>query len=209
MDLTLIRHSRSTTNAQNLISGPGFDAPLSPDGVAYARAVSEVFDEQKFDAVFASPLQRALETAEILTKGKREIATDPRVEEMHFGQWESQDPDPLRLQYPDAFDYMGMLNKNFSQYAHEAESYDDLVHRVADFVADLKQDYPDKKVLVVCHGLTIRGFFAAIFHAEMDSFVNVGNVTVNEVHLDENEGFSPRLYSFNRELVSADDFFNR
>lgn len=84
-----------------------------------------------------------------------------------------------------------------------------LVHRVADFVADLKQDYPDKKVLVVCHGLTIRGFFAAIFHAEMDSFVNVGNVTVNEVHLDENDGFSPRLYSFNRELVSADDFFNR
>lgn len=201
MDITLVRHGRSTSNNQNLISGAGIDSPLSEEGVAYAQKVSAVFDESKFDAAFVSPLTRAVQTAEILTKGNLEIVKDPRIEEIHFGAWEAQDPDPLREQFPEAFDYMGMLNEEYSRYAPDSESYQDLVNRVADFVNSLKQDYADKNILVVCHALTIRGFYSAIFHEEMYSFVNVGNVTLNEIHLDEHEGFRPRMNSFNRELV--------
>ncbi len=200
MKLILVRHGISQHNTGNLISGGASDPDLSESGSNGVKEISKSFDENQVDLVYASPLIRAKRTAKILTKGKKVINLDPRLVEMQFGSWEGADVDPLYATCADAFDFMGMIGKDYTKYAQNAESYDDLVRRSKSFMIDLKQEASNKTVLVVCHGFTIRGLLAAIFDLDTSEITAQGNVTFTEINFDEKNNFNPRLMSFNRRL---------
>ncbi|WP_179394786.1 histidine phosphatase family protein [Lacticaseibacillus absianus] len=200
MDLVVVRHSISVANHEDLISGAA-DVPLSDAGIAYAEQVRDAYDWARFDAVYASPLQRAHQTARILTRDRSDIQLDERLVEMNFGEWEGQTVEPILAAHPDAFDYTGMFNENYSRYAAGAESYAALIARVAAFLADLEAAQPDKNVLVVAHGMTIRALMAAALHAPVFGFGSVHNATLSRLHFDEHDGFRPRLEVFDHQLV--------
>ncbi|MFN3491164.1 MAG: histidine phosphatase family protein, partial [Anaerolineales bacterium] len=66
--ITLLRHGESVGNAEMRWQGQK-DYPLTERGRAQAQALAARWKqaEVKFDAVIASPLSRAKETAEIIT----------------------------------------------------------------------------------------------------------------------------------------------
>ena len=200
MKLILVRHGESEHNKGDLISGGASNPDLSAEGIAGVKKVSRNFDESQVDLVYASPLIRAKRTAEILTKGRKTINLDPRLIEMQFGSWEGSDVTPLYENCSDAFDFMGMIGKDYTKYAQNAESYDDLVSRCQSFMVDLKQVASQKTVLVVCHGFTIRGLMAAILGLDTSEITAQDNVTFTEINFDEANDFNPRLMSFNRAL---------
>lgn len=201
MDISLFRHSISESNTKDVISGAGLDTPLAVEGIAFAQKVSQVFDTTQFDTVYASPLSRAYDTAEILTETGQPIVKDDRLKEIYFGAWEEQDPEPLRQEFPDAFDYFGMLNANYSKYAKNSESYPDLIARVSDFLDEMKAEHAADNLMIVCHGMTIRAIFAAIFKNDIFEYSAVDNVSLSRVHLDEKENFRPRIECYNRILA--------
>lgn len=198
MKLILVRHGISTHNVSSLISGGKSDPDLSPEGIRQIKEVREYFDEDQVDAVYASPLSRAYQTAELLTNKKKKITVDQRLIEMNFGSWEGRNAKPLYERYPDAFDYMGMFSPNFVKYVQDAESYDDLIERCRSFMNDLKHNSPGKTVLVVCHGFTIRGILAGLFHLNISDIGASKNVSFTEINFDEKHFWRPRLMSYNR-----------
>lgn len=201
MEISLLRHSISAANNLNQISGRGNNSPLAPEGVDYAKKVGQNFNTDQFDLVYASPMIRAKQTAELVTKNREDIIVDPRLSEMDFGSWDGLDPDPLRRDFPDAFDYTGMLNANFANYADESESYDDLIQRVDGLIQELKTGHPAENILIVSHGMTIRAIFADIFGNDIFEYAASENIALNQVHLDENDNFRPRLNVYNRPIV--------
>lgn len=60
-----VRHGESTWNAERRVQGQT-DVPLSETGIAQAREAAARIAAQPVGAVFASPLQRARHTAEII-----------------------------------------------------------------------------------------------------------------------------------------------
>ncbi len=108
----LIRHGESLYNAEGRIQGQS-DVALSPFGLRQAQAIADAFDDAPLDAVFASPLQRAMQTAEpIAAKFGLAIRPDDRLMEIHAGifqgllwaEIEARFPDaarPWREQHPD------------------------------------------------------------------------------------------------------------
>jgi 2,3-bisphosphoglycerate-dependent phosphoglycerate mutase len=58
---------------------------LNQRGEAQAAAVGERLASIEFDAVYASDLQRAARTAEIIVAGRHEVVLDPDLREMHYG----------------------------------------------------------------------------------------------------------------------------
>lgn len=78
--LYIMRHGQTQWNAQGRLQGQT-DIPLNEEGRAGAAAAREKYGCIPLDVCFASPLKRALETAEIFLKGRAvPIYTDDRAE---------------------------------------------------------------------------------------------------------------------------------
>jgi broad specificity phosphatase PhoE len=85
MILYLIRHGESLYNTEGRIQGQS-DIALSPLGIRQAEAIAEALAGEGIDCIFASPLRRALQTAEaIAAKLGLEIRCDDRLKEINAG----------------------------------------------------------------------------------------------------------------------------
>lgn len=85
MILYCVRHGESVFNAQKRIQGQ-IDIELSERGRRQSVAVAEALATMPIEAIYASPLRRAYETAVPLAKRLGlPIATDDRLKEIHAG----------------------------------------------------------------------------------------------------------------------------
>src|SRR5689334_23413815 len=88
--MILVRHGETTHNASGIAQGWG-DSALSERGNAQVRALAERVALLKPDALFSSPLERAMSTARpIAAAPGLEIVTLDDLREMNFGRWEGQ-----------------------------------------------------------------------------------------------------------------------
>jgi broad specificity phosphatase PhoE len=100
MLLYLVRHGESTFNAEGRIQGQS-DPLLSELGRRQSRAVAVALATQAIDAVYSSPLCRALDTArDIAGPHRLAVQTDPRLMELNAGQFEGRLRSDLAAAYP-------------------------------------------------------------------------------------------------------------
>ena len=89
MKILLARHGETPWNAEGRYQGQE-DIPLSPVGEAQARALGERLRDVRIDRAVASPLSRALRTAELALGDARAtmLTTDDGLKEIAHGTWE-------------------------------------------------------------------------------------------------------------------------
>jgi probable phosphoglycerate mutase len=142
--LALIRHGQTDWNAAGLLQGSS-DIPLNDIGRQQARDALMTLRSKPWDAVVSSPLVRARETARIIAEGL-DIplgAAYPGLVERDYGSLEGTSAAEAIEKWPDR-SYPG------------AESLDSVAQRGAATLAEIADDFPDRSVLVVCHGTIIR-----------------------------------------------------
>ena len=85
-----LRHGETDWNAQGLSQG-NVDIPLNPNGLAQARAAAELLRGRGIASIVASPLSRALVTAEIAAAALGlPVLIDEALREVRFGVQEGQ-----------------------------------------------------------------------------------------------------------------------
>ena len=84
----LIRHGQTMGNAQGQYVG-STDLPLTTEGIKQLHHLKESADYPAAPVVFSSPLQRCLQTAEILYPDCRPIVVDD-FRECDFGEYGAQ-----------------------------------------------------------------------------------------------------------------------
>jgi len=100
MRLILVRHGETDHNKGGMTLGR-FDASLNERGLAQARAVAASFRRTP-DAIFASPLQRALYTAELIgTETGAPVSVEQQLIEMDVGEMEHLSLTELRERHPE------------------------------------------------------------------------------------------------------------
>lgn len=67
-DFYIFRHGESSYNALGKIQGRTNDSVLTEKGMAQAQKAGQYLADKKIEAIFCSPLKRALQTAEIVNK---------------------------------------------------------------------------------------------------------------------------------------------
>jgi probable phosphoglycerate mutase len=112
MILYCVRHGESAYNVEGRLQGQT-DVKLSPLGLQHAAAIATALGKLEIDAIYASPLSRAMQTAGPLAAAlKLPILEDARLKEINIGvfqgtlavdladrfpeeaaRWRSQDPD--------------------------------------------------------------------------------------------------------------------
>ena len=177
MKLYVVRHGETIWNAENRVQGVS-DIPLTDKGRLDATLLKDLVKEINVDVVIASPLDRAIETAEILTDGKLPINTDDRIKERDWGMNEGANIDEV-----DRWDCWDVI---LNTKVQNIESIQDFMYRVSSFLEDIKVRYKDKKVLVVTHSAVIRVIHYLLGTIPEDgnlSRINIPNLRILEYEL--------------------------
>ena len=84
MKIFLVRHGQTDWNVQHKVQGKA-DIELNDTGVAQANETSSKLNHITIDLIICSPLKRAMQTAQIINKGRNiPIIYDERISERDF-----------------------------------------------------------------------------------------------------------------------------
>jgi broad specificity phosphatase PhoE len=149
-EIFLIRHGETVHNASGIAQGWS-DSALSERGQAQVRALAERVALLRPDALFSSPLERAMSTARpiAMATGLPIIQLDD-LREMNFGQWEGQSFRDIRANDAEAA-------RRWMDDPDEAcpggESHNDVRARMARALAATADA---AKPVIVTHGTALR-----------------------------------------------------
>ncbi|MBQ7387154.1 MAG: histidine phosphatase family protein [Clostridia bacterium] len=161
MKVYVIRHGESETNERRCYTGY-FNAPLTEKGREDAKFAAEVLRNVEFDRIFASDLDRAIETCKIAT-GK-EPETDELIREISVGRLENFPYDNIPAE--DRVKYFQIGYADFG-----GESKDDFKLRIRHFMEKLERLDCDN-VAVFSHG----GWLIAMLGIVLDANLSHSNI---------------------------------
>jgi broad specificity phosphatase PhoE len=99
--ILLVRHGTTTFNEIDKLQGR-IDNPLNQKGRDEAARLAARLNCEKLDAIFSSPLQRAVETATIVNSSHDlPLILVPEFSEIDLGEWEGLNYSQVRAQYPE------------------------------------------------------------------------------------------------------------
>ncbi len=140
VNITYFVHGTTTDN-ENEISTGWNQGELSELGKRQSIELWDKVKDKKFDVVFCSDLQRAVDSANLTFQGKVEIIQDRRLRECNYGELNGASSAIVEPRQ----------EKNFEEKFPQGESYEDVKVRIADFLQFLKKNYNGKFVAIVAH----------------------------------------------------------
>ncbi|HXE71681.1 MAG TPA: histidine phosphatase family protein [Candidatus Nitrosotenuis sp.] len=150
----LVRHGATTQASEDRFAGRS-DVPLSPEGERQARRLAERLAGRGLDAVYSSPLQRALRTAEILAAPHSlPVGLEPDLREVDHGRWEGLKRSEVEALYPQ--EYRAWEQDPFTFAPEGGESGLAVLARALPALRRLVSSHPGQTLLVVSHKATIR-----------------------------------------------------
>lgn len=179
-EILLIRHGRSA----DVVPGTpeAEDPPLHPDGQRQAAALAHRLRDKRIDAVYASTMARAIETAVPLARPRRlDVARVEELREVHLGDWErgefrrraaARDAEWLRFAAAGRWDLIP-----------GCEGDDAFRGRVASSIGRIAGDHVGHTVAVVCHGGVINAFLAQLYQLHSSFFCTIENTSVTVVRV--------------------------
>ncbi len=134
------------------------DVSLSPAGNEQARAIADALEGIRLDAVVASPLRRALETAAPLARARGlEPLVHEGLRELSFGAVEGLTYDEIERERPELFESW-MSDPTGTRFP-EGESFSDLRERALAAAAEIHSEH--ESAAIVAHGGVTRAILAA------------------------------------------------
>ena len=101
--IVLIRHGETAWNAERRLQGH-IDIALNAQGVRQAEALADALAGERFDAIIASDLQRAHQTAQAVARRHgMQVSTDPFLRERCFGGFEGLLYAEIEARFPHQF----------------------------------------------------------------------------------------------------------
>ncbi len=168
----------------NVFCGSGLDPDLTPDGEEMARALAEAYRDLPWQAVYASPLRRAVATASPLCEAlgmKPELRDE--LKEIGYGAWESQTVAQVSEKFHD--DYLRWTADPAWNAPTGGEAAIAIAQRSLKVVEEIQSRFPDGNVLVVSHKATIRIALCALLGIDVGRFrfrlsCPVGSISIVE-----------------------------
>lgn len=176
--LLLIRHGQSVANAEKRIQGWG-DDPLSPLGVEQAERLAHWMQTNRLraDVLYASPLQRAYQTARFVSTALGlPIAVREGLREVSLGSLEdTSEPD-----------FMQALAAGDITVTHGVETIHAFGERVVGTVADLLATHQGQTIVVCAHlgvvAVTLAHWLDNDVTLTWDKYGRIPNTSLSELH---------------------------
>ncbi len=184
--ILLVRHGQASFPA-NTIAGRLPGVALSNLGRMQVHELAQQLDTVPIRAVYASPLQRTQETADILAERLQlpSAMTDDNFNELDYGAWTGRTYGELHADPAwDLFNRFRSLAK-----IPDGESMLEVELRVIAGIGRLCQQHPGQLVVVVSHADVIRTILARCIGLSLDlaGRLEISNASMSVVGIEQNE----------------------
>ena len=150
----MVRHGATVLSAEDRFAG-ATDVALSDEGREQTRRLSQRLSQEKITAVYASPLGRTVETANILAgPHKLEVETRDGLREINHGRWEQMTRREVEQKFPEEAAAWEKDPYTFAPVGGESGLA--VTARALPVLIDLVRTHPGENILVVSHKATIR-----------------------------------------------------
>lgn len=143
----IVRHGEALSNVKDIIScwPEKIKNPLTKKGKEMINESANKLMNKKIDLIFASPLLRTMQTAEIISKKlKVKVKIDKRLREMGFGILNLCSVEKL-------WAYFKSEESRIREKAPRGETYLEVLDRMLNFIKDIDKKYKGKNILIVSH----------------------------------------------------------
>ncbi|NIY47403.1 adenosylcobalamin/alpha-ribazole phosphatase [Cedecea colo] len=187
MKLWLVRHGETRANLDGLYSGIS-ETELTELGINQALAVGHMLRGVAFEKVLCSELGRAQHTTRLILQGRDiPVVTEPRLNEMNFGDWEMRHH--RCLQREDAQNYAAWCSDWQNVIPKNGEGFQRFNQRVSEFSRSIKlRQHNEENILIVSHQGVLSLFLATLLNMPPASLwhfaIEQGTWSAVEIHND-------------------------
>jgi broad specificity phosphatase PhoE len=151
--LILIRHGETDWNVEGRYQGQA-DPPLNDRGIAQSNELAEQMEKLGLDLLYTSPLKRSSQTAQIAAQRlKIPVYMEPRLMEIHQGDWQTRLRAEINELYPDLFSRWE--SEPWEVSPPNGETLYQVQARVVAATEDIKTKHPHDCVGLVTHRIPI------------------------------------------------------
>ena len=184
--LYLVRHCQSTGNLRNIFQGQT-DADVSAMGEKQLALLGLRFRDVPVDAVYSSPLRRALKTAEAVNAYHNLPITQLNdLMEVDVGELEGRKLDSVFEGHP-------ALAARWNEAPQDCafpggESVAQVYGRAKSALSRILRENAGKTVVVASHGFLLRNMVCALLNGDLQALPSVhigGNTSVSEFEVSE------------------------
>src|SRR5437879_10031805 len=150
----MVRHGATVLSAEDRFAG-ATDVALSDEGREQTRRLAERLSREKIAAVYASPLGRTVETAQILAAPHTlEVQTRDGFREINHGRWEQMTRREVEKRFPEEAAEWEKDPYTFAPLGGESGLA--VTARALPALIELVRSHPGENSLVVSHKATLR-----------------------------------------------------
>jgi probable phosphoglycerate mutase len=150
----LVRHGATVLTAEDRFAG-ATNVQLSDEGRGQAARLAERLRETTIAAVYASPLDRTMETARILAEPHQlEVKACDGLREISHGHWEQMTRKEVDQKFPQEAEEWEKDPYTFAPSGGESGLA--VTARALPALMEILRAHPGQKILVVSHKATIR-----------------------------------------------------
>ena len=170
--IILVRHGQTAWNKDERFRGRA-DLPLDETGIRQAKAASEKLADCEAPAIYSSPLQRTLMTAQPITdKLGLSIQSEDDLIDIDYGTWQG-------LSTEEALAKDEILYRQWIESPHEArfpdgEGLSDVRARVSTVIDKILSEHSGQTVILVSHVVVCRVFICAVLGLDNSHFWQIG-----------------------------------
>ena len=188
----LIRHAAHSLLGKRIVGRtPG--VRLSQEGREQARELAGRLDGIPIDALYASPLERAQETAEPLAQRRGlEVRTAPEIQELDFGEWSNRAREELSND-PEWAPFNAFRSGN---RAPGGECMAEIQHRFVGFMETLRREHSGQHVALVSHADPIKTALLYYLGMPLDFFLRL-EISPASVSMVEVGEWGPKVICLN------------
>jgi len=166
----LARHGETEWNVEQIFRGR-IDIELNETGIKQAELLAEYLSNLKIDAVYSSPLKRALKTAEmIVSHHKLDVEIAPGLIDFDYGKWQGLPHQEVKDRYKEL--YGKWLKNPHRVKMPDGESLNDVRERALSVVDDVVAKY-EGTVVLVSHRVVNKVLICALLGLDNSHFWNI------------------------------------
>lgn len=179
VEIILARHGETEWNATEIFRGRA-DVALNDTGLKQAQLLGEYLSREKIDAVYASPLQRAVKTAEAVAGFHTlDVNIVDNLNDIDCGEWQGLTLREVKEKYEEL--YQDWLDTPEQVRLPGGESLADVRSRALPFLQDTVMRCGKGKIVLVSHRVVNKVLLCALLGLDNSFFwsfkLDTGGIT--------------------------------